>query len=80
MTLLLGLFFQVNDSFGETYGPLAGMLALLLWAFVSSAAVLYGAALAAQLEAVRAGAPEPKDEAKAAATEPAGSGGVLVAS
>jgi YihY family inner membrane protein len=80
VTLLLGLFFQVNDSFGETYGPLAGMLALLLWAFVSSAAVLYGAALAAQLEAVRAGAPEPKDEAKAAATDPAGSGGVLVAS
>ena len=70
VTLALGLFFQVNDSFGETYGPLAGMLALLLWAFVSSAAVLYGAALAAQLEAVRAGAPEPKDEVKAAATDP----------
>jgi YihY family inner membrane protein len=70
VTVALGLFFQVNDSFGETYGPLAGMLALLLWAFVSSVAVLYGAALAAQLEAIRAGAPEPKDELKAAATDP----------
>jgi YihY family inner membrane protein len=79
VTVALGLFFQVNDSFGETYGPLAGMLALLLWAFVSSAAVLYGAALAAQLEAVRAGAPEPKDEVKAAASDPE-SAGLLVAS
>jgi YihY family inner membrane protein len=79
VTFALGLFFQINDSFGETYGPLAGMLALLLWAFVSSAAVLYGAALAAQLEAVRAGAPEPKDESKAAATDP-DSAGLRVAS
>jgi YihY family inner membrane protein len=70
VTVGLALFFRVNDSFGETYGPLAGILALLLWSFLSSVAVLYGAALAAQLEAVRAGARTPQDEQKAAATEP----------
>jgi uncharacterized BrkB/YihY/UPF0761 family membrane protein len=71
VTLGLALFFVVNDSFGETYGPFAGMLALLLWAFLSSAAVLYGAAMAAQLEAIRAGVPAPQDEQKVASTEPA---------
>jgi YihY family inner membrane protein len=64
VTLALGVFFHVNDSFGDTYGPLAGMLALLLWAFLSSAGILYGAAVAAQLEAVRAGASAPEDAAK----------------
>ena len=49
-----------------TYGPLAGMIALLLWALLSSIAILFGAALAAQLEAVRAGASSPRDERKAA--------------
>ena len=50
-------FFSVSTSFGETYGPLAGIVALLLWALLSSIAVLFGAAVAAQLEAVAAGAP-----------------------
>ena len=40
------------------------MIALLLWALLSSIAILFGAALAAQLEAVRAGVPSPRDEAK----------------
>jgi YihY family inner membrane protein len=52
-TLSLGLFFRWSSSFGDTYGPLAGTVALLLWALVSSIAVLYGAAVAAQLEAAR---------------------------
>jgi YihY family inner membrane protein len=65
VTLALGLFFQASTTFSTTYGPLAGMIALLLWALVSSVAILYGAALAAQLEAVRAGAAAPRDEAKA---------------
>jgi YihY family inner membrane protein len=70
VTAALALFFRVNDSFGETYGPLAGILALLLWAYLSALAVLFGAALAAQLEAIRAGAVAPQDEQKAVATEP----------
>jgi YihY family inner membrane protein len=65
-TLGLGWFFQASTTFGRTYGPLAGMMALLLWAFLSSVAILYGAALAAQLEAVRAGAPQPRDDTKMA--------------
>ena len=63
-TLALGLFFENSTTFGRTYGPLAGMMAILLWALLSSVAILFGAALAAQLEAVRAGASDPRDETK----------------
>jgi uncharacterized BrkB/YihY/UPF0761 family membrane protein len=67
LTLALGLFFQASTTFSTTYGPLAGMVALLLWALLSSIAILFGAAVAVQLEAVRAGAAAPRDEAKAEA-------------
>jgi len=60
-TIALSAFFQNGSSFGKTYGSLAGMVALLLWSFVTSVAVFYGGAVAAQLEAVRAGAPAPLD-------------------
>ena len=70
VTLGLGLFFRVSTSFGDTYGPLAGIVALLMWALLSSVAVLFGAAVAAQLEAVRAGAPEPQDAEKIEHSEP----------
>src|SRR4051794_19807529 len=66
VTLGLGLFFQASTAFSTTYGPLAGMIALLLWALLSSIAILFGAAIAVQLEAVRAGAADPRDESKAA--------------
>jgi uncharacterized BrkB/YihY/UPF0761 family membrane protein len=73
-TLGLGLFFQASTTFSTTYGPLAGMMALLLWALLSSVAILFGAAVTAQLEAVRAGAPTPRDETKTdEAPHPAGS-------
>jgi len=48
-----------SGSFGNTYGPLTGIFALLLLANLSSVALLLGIAFAAQLEAVRAGSPEP---------------------
>jgi YihY family inner membrane protein len=72
VTAALALFFTVSTSFGETYGPLAGMVALLLWAFLSSVAIFFGAAAAAQLEAVRAGrgAAPPQDAEKVAESEP----------
>lgn len=60
-TLALSGFFQWSSTFGQTYGPLAGIVALSVWALLSSIAVLYGAALAAQLEAVRAGDPSVQD-------------------
>jgi uncharacterized BrkB/YihY/UPF0761 family membrane protein len=72
VTVALALFFSVSTSFGETYGPLAGMVALLLWAFLSAVAIFFGAAVAAQLEAVRAsnGPAEPQDAEKVAESEP----------
>lgn len=66
VTAGLGLFFQATTTFSVTYGPLAGMIAILLWALLSSITILFGAALAAQLEAVRAGRSAPRDETKAA--------------
>jgi YihY family inner membrane protein len=63
-TLGLGFFFQASTTFSTTYGPLAGMIAILLWSLLSSIAIMFGAAIAVQLEAVRAGAAAPKDERK----------------
>ena len=62
VTLLLGVFLQVSTSFGDTYGPLAGIVALQLWTLFSSIAIFFGAAVAAQLEAVRAGSPQPRED------------------
>jgi YihY family inner membrane protein len=60
-TSLLTLFFRTSTAFGQTYGPLAGIIALLLWSLLSCIALLYGGALGAQLEAVRSGASAPLD-------------------
>jgi YihY family inner membrane protein len=70
ITVLLGVFFDNSTVFGKTYGSLAGVVALLLWALLSSIAVLYGGAVNAQLEAVRAGVREPQDPLKVAISEP----------
>ncbi len=59
LTGLLALYVVKSGSFGTTYGPLTGIFALLLWANLSSVALFLGVAFAAQLEAVRAGLPEP---------------------
>jgi uncharacterized BrkB/YihY/UPF0761 family membrane protein len=56
--------FRATTSFGDTYGPLAGVVALQIWTLLSSISILYGAAVAAQLEAVRAGEPEVQDHQK----------------
>jgi YihY family inner membrane protein len=60
VTLALNGVFALSSTFGDTYGPLAGFVALLLWALLSSVGLLFGVALSAQLEAVRAGAPQPR--------------------
>jgi YihY family inner membrane protein len=62
VSVLLTLYLNASSSFGETYGPLAGFVGLLLWTQLSSIAVLFGLAVAAQLEAVRAGVPSPVAE------------------
>lgn len=59
-SLLLALYVVLAAGFGDTYGPLTAMMALLIWANVTGIALLAGFALAAQLEAVRAGLPEPR--------------------
>lgn len=58
----LSLFLNASRTFGQTYGPLAGFIGVMLWAFLSSIAVFYGLAVAAQLEAVRAGVSSPIDD------------------
>jgi uncharacterized BrkB/YihY/UPF0761 family membrane protein len=70
ISLGLAAFFRHSAGFGETYGPLAGMVALLMWALLSSMALFFGAAVAAQLEAVRAHASSPQDDEKVAESEP----------
>jgi YihY family inner membrane protein len=60
VTLALNGIFELSSTFGQTYGPLAGFVAVLLWTLLTSIALLYGVALAAQLEAVRAGVPAPR--------------------
>jgi YihY family inner membrane protein len=61
-TLLLALSFRVSSNFGDTYGPLAGLVALQLWTLLSACTILYGGAVMAQLEAVRAGVAKPREE------------------
>jgi YihY family inner membrane protein len=59
---VLALYIDATDSFGATYGPLAGTIGVLLWAFLTSVALFLGLAFAAQLEAVRAGITAPRVE------------------
>ncbi|WP_433801632.1 YihY/virulence factor BrkB family protein [Actinomycetospora sp. CA-084318] len=55
----IALYVSVSGEFSATYGPLAGIMVLLLWAFVTGVALLAGIAVSAQLEAVRAGVTDP---------------------
>ncbi len=73
VTAGLGLFYRSSSSFGQTYGPLAGIIALLIWCLLSAIALFFGAAVAAQLEAVRSGEPAPQDAGKVADSEPGAS-------
>jgi YihY family inner membrane protein len=70
----LSFYVSHSNSFGTVYGPLTGMFALLLWSQLTSLSLLFGIALAAQLEAVRAGVPAPvaldPEKAPGARTDP----------
>jgi YihY family inner membrane protein len=60
-TGLLAFYLDASSgTFGRTYGPLTGVIAILIWTFLTSLAIYLGLAFAAQLEAVRAGMPVPK--------------------
>jgi YihY family inner membrane protein len=69
-TAALGIFYQSSSTFGNTYGVLAGIVALWFWCLLSSIAIFYGAAVAAQLEAIRAGVRDPQDIEKVIESEP----------
>jgi uncharacterized BrkB/YihY/UPF0761 family membrane protein len=56
---LLALYVVVTRNLDDTYGPLTAIIALLLWANVTGIALLAGIAVAAQVEAVRAGRTDP---------------------
>jgi YihY family inner membrane protein len=58
-TSLLAAYVHLSPSFGDIYGPLAGVFALLLWTLLSAMALFFGTAVCAQLEAVRSGRPQP---------------------
>ena len=60
LTYLLSLYVQTSGTFGSTYGPLTGVMALRLWAQLTSIALFLGVAFCAQLEAVRAGGADPE--------------------
>ena len=59
--MLLAAYVRLSDGFGETYGALTGIMALLLWANLTGIALFGGLAFAAQLEALRVGVPEPAE-------------------
>lgn len=52
-TGLLAGYIEVSGSFGTIYGPLTGVIALLLWAQLTSVALFFAFAVTAQLEAAR---------------------------
>ena len=54
-TVLLALYVGNSASVGSTYGPLTGIIAVLIWANLTSLALLFGVAMSAQLEAARVG-------------------------
>ncbi len=62
----LSLYLNASVTFGQTYGPVAGFMGLLLWAELSAIAIFYGLAAAAQLEAERGGRSDPRSDTKLA--------------
>jgi uncharacterized BrkB/YihY/UPF0761 family membrane protein len=59
VSLLLAAYTAKSSEFGATYGPLTGVMALLLWANLTGIALFLGVAFTAQLEATRVGMSDP---------------------
>lgn len=72
VSALLSMYLNASGTFGDTYGPLAGFIGLMLWAQLSAIAILFGLSFAAQLEAHRAGVHEPRQTDAADANGNAG--------
>jgi YihY family inner membrane protein len=70
VSLLFHLYLHASKGLGETYGPLAGFIGVMLWANLSCVVLFYGIAFAAELEAVRAGDGTPRSAAKVIESDP----------
>ena len=57
-SILLATYLHSSGGFGAVYGPLTGVMALLLWCQLTAIALLFGIAVGAQVEAFRGGLPE----------------------
>ncbi|GII82895.1 hypothetical protein Ssi03_08850 [Sphaerisporangium siamense] len=68
----LSLYVERSGSFGQTYGPLTAVMALMLWSLLSSVALFLGLSFAAQLEACRGGVGRPATPDPGPAGDPAG--------
>ena len=79
ISVLLSVYLNASSSLGQTYGPLAGFIGIMLWANLAAIALYLGLAFAAQLEAVRAGRARPQSSEKVETTEPASQGAAVSA-
>ena len=59
VSALLSLYISTYTTYDRTYGALAGVVALLLWLYLSSFVVLVGAELSAQLDGTKGSIPPP---------------------
>ena len=69
-SVALAFYLNFSSTFGDTYGPLGGVMGVMLWSYLSAMGLFLGIAFCAQLEAVRAGEPEPQSVEKVELTEP----------
>lgn len=60
-SLLFGVYVNEFASYNKTYGALGGIVMFLVWLWITNIAVLFGAALNAQVEARRGGAAVPEE-------------------
>jgi membrane protein len=65
-SLLFGVYVSQFASYNKTYGALGGVVMFLVWLWITNIAVLFGAALNAQVEARRGGEVVPEETALAA--------------
>ena len=61
-SVLLAVYLNTSTAFGETYGPLAGFIGMLLWAQFTGIAIFFGIAVAAEVEAEYAGVTDPTSD------------------
>ncbi len=71
VSALLSIYLNASQVFGETYGPLAGVIGLMFWALASGVVTLFGVALNAQIESDYDGdRPVKSDEPRHAQPQP----------